>query len=93
MRQKYGNNRITKRKRKSFIAHFLSNFNDPIIKILLGALVLNVLFSFRHPNWPETIGVTVAVLIATLVSTISEYSSCLAAEKLSVGDDDTVFTS
>lgn len=91
MREKYGSNMLTPKKRRSFLSHFISNFNDPIIKILLGALLLNVLFSFRHSNWPETIGVAAAVLIATLVSTVSEYSSCRAAERLSAGDAEKCF--
>ncbi|MBE6709046.1 MAG: calcium-translocating P-type ATPase, PMCA-type [Ruminococcaceae bacterium] len=91
MREKYGTNKLSLRKSKSFLSRFISNFNDPIIKILLGALCLNVIFSFKHSNWPETIGVAVAVLIATLVSTVSEYSSCRAAERLSEGDNSIIY--
>ena len=86
LREKYGSNELTKRKTRSFVSHFISNFSDPIIKILLGALLLNIIFSFRHANWPETIGVAAAILIATMVSTVSEYSSCKAAERLSAED-------
>lgn len=89
MREKYGDNKLTKRKSKSFFGHFISNLNDPIIKILLGALLLNIIFSFRHPNWPETVGIAIAVLIATVVSTVSEYNSCRAAEKLASADNET----
>ena len=59
MREMYGSNALTKKKSRSLLSHFISNFNDPIIKILLGALALNVIFSFRHSNWPETIGVAI----------------------------------
>lgn len=86
LREKYGGNALSKGKTKSFLSHFISNLNDPIIRILLGALILNIIFSFRHANWPETIGVAAAILIATLVSTVSEYSSCKAAERLSAED-------
>ena len=88
MRKKYGSNAITQKKRRGFFSHFISNFNDPIIKILLGALVLNVIFSMRHDNLPETIGVAAAVLIATVVSTVSEYSSSLAAERLNASEEE-----
>ena len=44
----YGDNSITQTKKKSFFRQFLSNFGDPIIKILLIALALNVLFTFRN---------------------------------------------
>lgn len=87
LREMYGSNLLTKRKSKSFFGHFTANLNDPIIKILLGALFLNVLFSLRHSNLPETIGVGAAIIIATTVSTVSEYSSCRAAERLSAGDE------
>lgn len=87
LRERFGSNLLTKRKRKSFFSHFISNLNDPIIKILLGALCLNVFFSFRHSNLPETIGVGVAIIIATTVSTVSEYSSSKAAERLSAGEE------
>ena len=88
MREKYGNNSLPRKKRKSFFSHFISNLNDPIIRILLFALLLNILFSFRHPNWPETIGVAAAVLISTVVSTISEYSSCRAADRMNEKNED-----
>ncbi len=88
MRERFGRNDLTKRKTKSFWGHFVSNLKDPIIKILLYALLLNIIFSFRHSNWPETIGVAMAVLIATTVSTVSEYNSCRAAEKLSEENKD-----
>lgn len=91
MRKKYGSNAITRKKRRGFFSHFISNFNDPIIKILLGALVLNVIFSMRHDNLPETIGVAAAVLIATVVSTVSEYSSSLAAERLNDSEEEFCF--
>ena len=38
--------------------------------------------SFRDINIPETIGIALAVLIATIVSTASEYGSAIAFEKL-----------
>lgn len=92
MRNKFGGNDLTKKKQKSFWGHFISNLGDPIIKILLAALLLNIVFSFRHSNWPETIGVAAAVLIATTVSTVSEYNSCRAAEKLAEENTDTCKT-
>ena len=80
--EKYGRNIITKKKKISFIRQFLNNLNDPIIKILLGALLINAIVSFGKINLPETIGIAAAIFIASLVSTISEYSSSLAFEKL-----------
>ena len=41
-RKKHGTNELTRHKRITFFQQFLSNFGDPIIKILLAALALNV---------------------------------------------------
>ena len=66
-----GTNALTKLKTKSFFAKFLENFSDPIIRVLLIALLLNVVFSLGRVNWLETGGIVVAILISTIVSTFS----------------------
>ena len=81
-RKKHGTNELTRHKRITFFQQFLSNFGDPIIKILLAALVLNVLFLFRDANWFETLGIALAIFLATFVSTLSEYGSESAFIKL-----------
>lgn len=81
-RRKNGTNVITKKKRKGFWTQYLSSFGDPIIKILLIALAINVIFLFKHTSWFESAGIALAVLIATFVSTLSEYGSESAFEKL-----------
>ncbi len=78
----YGSNEITTKKRKTFLNHYLQSFGDPTIKILLVALLLNTIFFIRHFNWYESIGILVSIILATLVSSISEYGSQLAFEKL-----------
>lgn len=81
-REKYGSNRLSQTKKKSFFAKFLSNLSDPIIKILLGALAVNVIFALGSFDIRETLGIVAAILISTLVSTVSEYGSEKAFEKL-----------
>lgn len=81
-RQKYGTNKLNEYKRKSFFKSFITNLKDPIIKVLIIALFINVIFMFPNINWFESGGIAISVLIATLVSTISEYSSENAFEKL-----------
>ena len=81
-RQQHGSNQLTQKKRKSFFRQFLSSFGDPIIKILLAALAVNVLFLFHHCDWYESAGIAVAIFLATFVSTLSEYGSESAFEKL-----------
>lgn len=81
-RLKYGSNQITKAKSKSFLKQYLESFGDPTIKILLVALFLNVVIFIKNFNWYESIGIAVSIILSTLVSTISEYGSQLAFEKL-----------
>lgn len=81
-RQLYGDNTLTQKKSMGFFQQFLSNFGDPIIKVLLAALVINLLFLFKSHEWFETIGIALAVFLATIVSTISEYGSESAFAKL-----------
>ncbi|MCL2702002.1 MAG: calcium-translocating P-type ATPase, PMCA-type [Defluviitaleaceae bacterium] len=78
----YGENRLGGRKRKGFLQSFLESFGDPMIKILLIALAVNVIFLFRDNNWFETLGIAAAILLATFVSTLSEYGSESAFERL-----------
>ena len=81
-RAEHGDNSLTRGKRKSFFRQFVSNLGDPVIKILIGALILNVLFTFRDADWLETVGIALSVLLATLISTASEYGSAAAFERL-----------
>ena len=81
-REKYGKNILTRMKKDSFIKKLFITFSDPIIKILLIALALKVVFLFKNFDWYETIGIVIAILLASLISTISEYGSEKAFEKL-----------
>ena len=81
-REKYGANSLSKVQKDSFIKKLFITFSDPIIKILLIALALKLIFLFRDFDWYETIGILIAILLASLISTISEYGSEKAFEKL-----------
>ena len=48
---------------------------DPIIKILLIALAIKTIFLFKDFDWFETLGIMIAIFIASFISTISEYGS------------------
>lgn len=82
-RQKHGQNILPKQKRESFLKKFLKNLGDPIIRILLFALLINVIFLFRDGNVFESVGIGISVLLATFISTASEYSSESAFSELS----------
>ncbi|MDR3342157.1 MAG: calcium-translocating P-type ATPase, PMCA-type [Treponema sp.] len=82
-REKYGDNRMTEQKTEGFWDKFKDNLGDPMIKILCVALVINVVFTFLgQTEWYESVGIALAVLIATLVSTFSEYKNENAFQKL-----------
>lgn len=81
-RKKYGNNEITKMAKDSFIKMLISTLGDPIIKILLIALAIKTLFLFQNFDWYETVGIVIAIFLASFISTISEYGSEKAFEKL-----------
>ena len=81
--EKFGNNTLSQPPRDTFLDKLLDNFKDPIIRILIFALLVNVVFVFMgHGDWIETCGIFLAILLATLVSTYSEYSNENAFQKL-----------
>ena len=82
-RKEHGANILTKQKKKSPVRLFLSNLNDPVIRILLGALILNLLLCRAGSDWIETAGIGVAVFLAALISTLSEHGSERAFARLS----------
>ncbi len=88
-REKYGQNRMTKRRGRSFLSRFLSNLGDPVIRILLLALGINVIFLFQSGDILETLGIAVSVFLATLISTLSEQGSERAYSRLSAESEST----
>ena len=81
-RKKYGSNEIKKVNNESFIRLLINSLGDPIIKILLIALAIKTIFLFKNFDWYETIGIVVAILLASFISSISEYGSEKSFEKL-----------
>jgi len=86
-RQKYGSNQMTPPRKKGFWAHFFSNMNDPVIRVLLIALAVNLIFVFRTADWVETLGIGISVLLATFISTLSEYGSENAFARLKMEEE------
>ena len=81
-RIKYGTNSFSKVQRKGFISQFFKNLADPIIRVLIIAMGINIIFTLHNVNWVEIGGIAVTVFISALVSTISEYSSGAAYDRL-----------
>lgn len=82
-RKEHGSNLLTKQEVETFWDKYKGNFEDPIIRILLVALVINVIFVFfGKTHWYESVGIAVAVMLATLVATWSEHKNEAAFQKL-----------
>lgn len=81
-REKYGSNSIRVKNSNTFFSLLLESLGDPIIKILLIALMIKTVFLFRNFDWFETIGILIAIFVASFISTISEYGSEKAFNKL-----------
>lgn len=81
-RKKYGTNSITLSKQNKFINLLIESLGDPIIKILLIALAIKVIFLFKDFDFFETIGIVIAIFTATFISSLSEYGSEKAFSKM-----------
>ena len=81
-RKKNGSNALTEIKSKGFIRLLIESLGDPIIKILLIALAIKIVFLFRDFDWFETLGILIAIFLSSFISTISEYGSEEAFKRL-----------
>lgn len=81
-RKKYGSNYVDNTKKNSFLSLLIESLGDPIIKILLIALAVKVVFLFHDADWFETLGILIAIFLASFISTISEYGSEKAFKRL-----------
>ena len=79
---KYGKNTITQHKNEGFFKKLLESLGDPIIKILIIALGIKVVFLIHSFDWYETVGILIAIFLASLISTTSEYGSIKAFKRL-----------
>ena len=81
-RQQYGSNKIDIKNENSFIKLLIESLGDPIIRILLIVLAVKTVFLFREFDWFETLGILIAIFLASFISSISEYGSGKAFNKL-----------
>ncbi len=82
-REKYGTNALAERQVEGFMDKLKGNFEDPMIKILCVALLINIVLAFLgQSEWYESVGIAMAVILATFVSTLSEYKNENAFQKL-----------
>lgn len=96
-RRLYGANILTPPEKTSLWVRFLEKFKDPIIVILLVALVLAFAISCFHCFGPEKagfsaflepIGIFIAILLATLIGFAFEVKAANAFDRLNTVNDD-----
>jgi len=80
-RELHGRNVLTPPQRTSLWKLYLDKYRDPIIQILLVAAVVSLILAFIENNFMETIGIFVAVFLAT---TVGFYFERDAAKKFNV---------
>lgn len=90
-RAKNGSNKLSEVQGETFFDKLKGNFGDPMIKILCVALAVNVIIyilgatgvlSNVDVEWYEPVGIAIAIALATLVSTFSEFRNENAFQKL-----------
>lgn len=97
-RQKHGANTLTPPEKESLWKQFLEKFQDPIIRILLVALLMSLSVSIYHyatgeadgSVFLEPVGILVAVLLATMVGFAFELSANKKFDILNQVNDDTL---
>lgn len=81
-RRKYGSNSISVKNENKFFRLLLESLGDPIIKIMLIALAVRVVFLFSSFDWYETLGMLISILLSSLISSLSEYGSNKSFKRL-----------
>ena len=80
-REQHGRNVLTPPHRTSLWKLYLDKYRDPIIQILIVAAFISLILAFIEHNFMETIGIFVAVFLAT---TVGFYFERDAAKKFNV---------
>ena len=80
-RSQHGENVLTPPRRTSYWKLYLDKYHDPIIQILLVAALVSLLLAFIERDLMETLGIILAVVIAT---TVGFYFECDAARRFNV---------
>lgn len=100
-RSEFGSNVLTPPEKTSLWVRFFEKFKDPIIIILLVALLLSFAISCFHCFGPEQegfsaflepIGIFVAILLATLIGFAFEVKAAKAFDRLNTVNDDVPVT-
>ncbi len=89
LRKQYGINTMTPPVRDPLWKQYLKKYNNPIIKILLVAVAISmVVFLIKGEGLLDTIGILIAVLLATGIAFFNEYRSSKEFDALNARRDD-----
>jgi len=89
LRATYGANAMTPPVREPLWKQYLEKFNDPIIRILLLAVAVSTVVSLiKGSGLLDTVGIIIAVLLATGIAFINEYRSSREFDVLNAHRDD-----
>ena len=80
-RNQHGSNTLTPPKRDSLWQQYMEKYKDPIIQILLVAAAVSLLLAFIENDFVETIGIFIAIFLATTIGFVFEVD---AAKKFDV---------
>jgi plasma-membrane calcium-translocating P-type ATPase len=89
-REKNGVNLLTPPKRSSLWKLYLEKFEDPIIRILLIAVAFSLIISIIENEYAETIGIIIAILLATGISFYFEYDANKKFDLLNAVNEETL---
>lgn len=89
-REKHGLNLLTPPKRPSLWKLYLEKFEDPIIRILLVAVVFSLIISVIENEYAETIGILIAILLATGIGFFFEYDANKKFDILNAVNEETL---
>ncbi|NDV57657.1 calcium-translocating P-type ATPase, PMCA-type [Bacteroides sp. 519] len=89
-REKHGANLLTPPKRPSLWKLYLEKFEDPIIRILLVAVVFSLIISIIENEYAETIGIIIAILLATGIGFYFEYDANKKFDLLNAVNEETL---
>ncbi len=87
-RQAHGPNVLTPPKRPSLWRLYVDKYRDPIIQILLVAALISLVLAFVENDFVETLGIILAVFIATTVGFYFERDAARRFEALNVLDEE-----
>ncbi len=89
-RAKYGNNLLTPPPRTSAWKLYLEKFNDPIIRVLLLAACFSFVISFIENEFAESIGIIMAIFLATGIGFYFEYDAGKKFDLLNATNEETL---